>query len=89
LGLALIQSGEAAEARRCLEKAVRNSPNLFEAHLHLGELLLTLGDAAAATTHLKRAAESPDAKVRKIANDLAAENDRCRIASEEFTKKSD
>ena len=70
LGLALMQRGEVAEARRCLEKAVRISPNLFEAHLHLGELLLSLGDADAAATHLRRAAESPDARIRKIANDL-------------------
>src|SRR5262249_54548739 len=71
LGLALMQGGEVAEARRCLEKAVRVSPNLFEAHLRLGELLLALGEADAAAPHLKRAAESPDSRVRKIANDLA------------------
>jgi len=69
-----MQRGDVTEARRCLETAVRLSPNLFEAYVHLGELLLMLGDTAAATTHLKRAAESPDPRVRKIANDLARRN---------------
>src|SRR6185503_12991800 len=44
LALALMQHGDAVEARESLEEAVRVSPDLFEAHLHLGELLLVLGD---------------------------------------------
>jgi predicted CXXCH cytochrome family protein len=70
LALALMGRGDAAAARQRLEEAVRVSPGLFEAHLHLGELLLTLGDSASATAHLKRAAESPDTRVRRAATDL-------------------
>jgi Flp pilus assembly protein TadD len=70
LGLALMQRGDAVESRESLEAAVRVSPDLFAAHLHLGELLLLLGDSAAGRAHLKRAAESPDARVRTAATKL-------------------
>ena len=70
LGLALMQRGDTGEARQRLEEAVRVSPDLFEAHLHLGELLLSIGDPGSARAHLKRAAESPDPRVRKAATEI-------------------
>ena len=70
LALALMRRGDAAEARERLEEAVRVSPNLFDAHLHLGELLLALGDSVSGTAHLQREAESPDPRVCGAATDL-------------------
>ena len=70
LGVALAGRGQSAEARRLLEEAVRRKPDLFEAQWRLGELLLAAGQRAAAQGHLKRAAESPDPRIRQAATEL-------------------
>jgi predicted CXXCH cytochrome family protein len=70
LGFALAASGNPAEARQRLAAAVRTKPDLFEAHLKLAELLLAAGQPAQAELHLKRAAESPDARTRQAAATL-------------------
>ena len=72
LALTLVSRGAMPEARKRLEEALRVEPNLFIAHLKLGEILLAAGQPNAATQHLKRATESPDAGIRRAAADLLA-----------------
>jgi Flp pilus assembly protein TadD len=70
LALGLRAGGESAEARQQLEQALRIAPGLFEGHLALGEILLAAGEREGAAAHLRRAAESPDARVRGAAQQL-------------------
>ena len=72
LALTLVSRGAMPEARQRLEEALRMEPNLFIAHLKLGEMLLAAGQPNAATPHLKRATESSDAGIRRAAVDLLA-----------------
>jgi Tfp pilus assembly protein PilF len=70
LGLTLAEQGRAAEAHEYLENALKLDPELFEAHLKLGEVLLAQGQAVRAAPHLRKAALSPNAQVRKAASEL-------------------
>ena len=72
LALTLVSRGAMVEARQRLEEALGLDPNLFIAHLKLGEMFLTAGQRDAAVQHLKRAAESPDAAIRRAAGNLLA-----------------
>jgi tetratricopeptide (TPR) repeat protein len=72
LGLTLAARNDFAEARQRLEEALRLQPDLFAAHLKLGEILLSGGMLIPATEHLKRAAESPDERIRRAAAELLA-----------------
>ena len=76
LALTLVSQGAMPEARQRLEEALRMEPNLFIAHLKLGEMLLAAGQPNAATPHLKRATESPDAGIRRAAVDLLAQKEK-------------
>ena len=70
LGLTLAEQGRLAEARDFLETATKFDPNSFEAHLKLGEILLSQGQPVIAATHLRQAAQSPSAQVKKAASEL-------------------
>jgi predicted CXXCH cytochrome family protein len=72
LGLILVGQGKIPEAEQHLLDTLKYDPNHFEAHLKLGEIHLQRGDSAGATAHLRKAAESPDLRLRKAANDLLA-----------------
>jgi tetratricopeptide (TPR) repeat protein len=67
LGLTLAEQGQLSEAQQYLETSLRLAPELYEAHLKLGELLLSRGQASLATLHLRKAAQSPDPQVRNVA----------------------
>jgi len=68
--IALTSHGDAAQAEHHFREAIKLAPNHFEAHLRLGQLLRDRGDAALATPHLRKAAESPNARIRDVANKL-------------------
>jgi Tfp pilus assembly protein PilF len=58
------------EAEQNLKSAIQYAPDYFEAHLKLGQMLASRGDADGAETHLHKAAESPDPRIRTAAQDL-------------------
>jgi len=57
------------EAEQNLNSAIQRAPDYFEAHLKLGQLLLARGDTAGAEPHLRKAAESPDPRIRTAAQE--------------------
>lgn len=60
--------GDSSTARRFFERALEEEPEFYLAHLHLGTLLLALGDRDAAYNHLGRATDpSADEAVRQAA----------------------
>ena len=70
LAVALAGQGKLVEAEQNLKSAIQYAPDYFEAHLKLGQMLASRGDAAGAGTHLHKAAESPDPRIRTAAQDL-------------------
>ena len=68
--IALAAHGDAAKSESHLREAIKYAPNHFEAHLRLGQALRDRGDAAGAAPHLRKAAESPDPRIREVANKL-------------------
>jgi len=69
LALALAGQGKLVEAEQNLESAIQRAPDYFEAHLKLGQLLLARGDTSGAEPHLRKAAESPDPRIRTAAQE--------------------
>ena len=69
LALALAGQGKLVEAEQNLNSAIQRAPDYFEAHLKLGQLLLARGDTAGAEPHLRKAAESPDLRIRTAAQE--------------------
>jgi predicted CXXCH cytochrome family protein len=67
-GIALETQLDWKRARDQYETALRLNPNYFEAHLRLGQILCARNEAELAAPHLRKAAESPDARVRAAAN---------------------
>ncbi|MBI5792153.1 MAG: tetratricopeptide repeat protein [Rhodocyclales bacterium] len=55
LGLVLRQQRRLAEARDCLEQALRLAPGLANAHYNLGQLMTDMGDVDAAQASLRQA----------------------------------
>jgi hypothetical protein len=56
--------GDNEGAIREYRLAIAAVPDYFEAHLKLAQLLLARGDIAGAAPHLRKAAESPDPRIR-------------------------
>ena len=52
-----------------LRQTVRYSPDHFEAHLKLGQVLLARGEAELGKAELRKASASPDAQIRAAAAD--------------------
>jgi predicted CXXCH cytochrome family protein len=73
LGAALADQGKFAEAERHLEDAIRIAPDYYEAHLKLGQMLCARNRCEAGAPHLRKAAQSSDAKVRAAARDALKE----------------
>ena len=69
LAVALASRGSVEEAGKSLEGAIRYAADYFEAHLKLGQILAARGASLSAVPHLRKAAQSPDAQVRKAAMD--------------------
>jgi len=65
----LLRMGDTEAAIREYRLAIAAAPDHFEAHLKLAQLLLARGDAAGAAPHLRKAAESPDPRIRTAARD--------------------
>jgi tetratricopeptide (TPR) repeat protein len=76
LGLAFAAARDLLQAEESLATAVALDPMLYEAHLKLGELLVTQGVAQGRTVsareHLSKAAQSPNAAIRAAAEKLLA-----------------
>jgi Flp pilus assembly protein TadD len=70
LGLTLAGQDQADEARRWLERSLQLKPDELAAHLRLGALLLAAGSRSDAIAHLRRAAESPEPRIRSEAQKL-------------------
>jgi tetratricopeptide (TPR) repeat protein len=68
--IALAERGESAPAEKGLMATLALAPQHHEAHLRLGQLLLARGATAQAAPHLRKAAESKDARIREAANRL-------------------
>ncbi len=68
--IALAAHGAGAQAEQHFQEVLRQAPNHFEAHLRLGQLLQDRGDVTRATVHLRKATESPEARIRDAANKL-------------------
>jgi len=71
LALAQARLGNPGEAEASLRRAIELAPDLFEAHLTLARLLIARHRADLAAPYLRKAAESPDPRIRKAAQDLA------------------
>src|SRR5262249_20171034 len=72
LALTLADQGNLAEAQRYLDETVRLKPDLLEAHLKLGQIMLSQGRADLAKLHLRKASHSADPNVAKAAVALLA-----------------
>lgn len=68
--IALAERGESAPAEKEFTATLALAPQPHEAHLRLGQLLLARGATAQAAPHLRKAAESKDARIREAANRL-------------------
>jgi Tfp pilus assembly protein PilF len=66
----LATHGDNAQSEQHLREAIKLAPNYFEAHLRLGQMLHARGEVTRAAPHLRKAAESPDARIRDAANKL-------------------
>jgi len=89
LAFNLVTRGEAAEARRVAEEAVRLAPGLFASHLALGRALVETGDVSLGIFELESAArlapdipEIPLALARAYAR--AGRSDEAQAASARF-----
>ncbi len=65
--IALASHGDAAQAEQQFRAVLAQAPNHYEAHLRLGKLLQDRGEVARATLHLRKAAESPEVRIRDAA----------------------
>jgi predicted CXXCH cytochrome family protein len=70
LALAQAKLGNLADAEASLRSAIEQAPDLFEAHLTLAQLLISQHRPDLAAPYLRKAAESPDPRIRKAAQDL-------------------
>lgn len=70
LALALAQTGDAEGAEQSLRNAIAHSPAFFAAYLKLGQLLTARKRPDLAEPYLRKAAESPDPRMRQAAGDL-------------------
>jgi Tfp pilus assembly protein PilF len=70
LALALAKTGDGEAAEASLRSAIEHAPGFFAAYLKLGQLLAARHRPDLAEPYLRRAAESPDARLRKAAQDL-------------------
>ena len=70
LATLLLRMGDTSSAIREYQSAIAAYPMLYEAHLKLGELLITEGHIATAREHLSIAARSPNAGLRAAAEKL-------------------
>ena len=68
--IALAERGKSAPAEKEFTATLALAPQHHEAQLRLGQLLLARGATAQATPHLRKAAESKDARIREAANRL-------------------
>jgi predicted CXXCH cytochrome family protein len=68
--IALSTHGDNVQAEQHLRETIKLAPNHFEAHLRLGQILHARGDTTRAAPHLRQAAESPEARIRDVANKL-------------------
>ena len=71
LGALLLRMGDTEGAVREYRLAIAAAPDYYEAHLKLAQLLLARGDTASAAPHLRKAAESPDPRIRTAARDAS------------------
>ncbi len=60
--------GRVAEAEHHFREALQYDSNHFEAHLKLAQILCARNEPELAAPHLRRAAESPDPRIRTAAN---------------------
>lgn len=67
LGVAMLELKDDNGALREFQAAVLLDPNYYEAHLKLAVLLIRAGRRTEAEAHLRKAAESPNAQVRRDA----------------------
>jgi tetratricopeptide (TPR) repeat protein len=72
LGVVLLELGDGDGALLQFQAAVGLDPNYYEAHLKLALLLIRRGQREGAEPHLRKAAESPDAQVKRVAAGLLA-----------------
>jgi Tfp pilus assembly protein PilF len=70
LATLLLRMGDTSSAIREYRSAIAAYPMLYEAHLKLGELLITEGHIATAREHLSIAARSPNSGLRAAAEKL-------------------
>ena len=61
----LAGDAEGVAAEHHFREAIKYAPEHFEAHLKLAEILCVRGERALAAPHLRKAAESPDIRVRE------------------------
>ncbi len=66
-GFLLLKMGSVDKAFAELQETVRLDPNSYDAHVVLGQILAAKGDLADARVHYEKAAQSPDPRVREIA----------------------
>ena len=72
LATLLLKVGDTNSAIREYRSAIAAYPLLYDAHLKLGELLITDGHTATAREHLSLAAQSPNTALRAAAEKLLA-----------------
>ena len=63
----LAAQGRMPDAAAEYRLAIQADPNLYEAHLALGAVLIRTGNAKDARTHFEKAAQSPDPDIRAAA----------------------
>lgn len=71
LALAQAKLGNLTDAEASLRSAIERAPDLFDADLMLAQLLLARHRPDLAAPYLHKAAESPDPRIRKAAQDLS------------------
>jgi tetratricopeptide (TPR) repeat protein len=72
--IALAAQGKGPQAEQEFQTVLALAPQYSEAHLRLGQLLLARGETRRATTHLRQAAASPEARIREAATKLLSAN---------------
>lgn len=70
LALALAKTGDGDAAEQSLRSAIDHAPGFFAAYFKLGQLLAARHRPDLAEPYLRKATESPDAGMRKAAQDL-------------------